>query len=154
MTDITISAGTREYAYTGEDGVFAGTLASHTIEGPFESKQKPGETYSVHEWGFSLDDVEGEGTMVWVTSGLATGPKSKTFAIITALLGGQQPPVGKTLNVEKHLFGRRALLDVRTNDKGYKAVENVTPLPKSMQRGAPAPAGRAPAQDADTDLPF
>ena len=155
MTTITISAGGKQGAFRGEPGVYTATLLTHTLEGPFDAKQPkfPGEQYNLHEWGFVIDGApEGE-EMVWMTSGESTGPKSKTFAIITALFGGNQPPVGTQLDIEQHLIGRQALVDVRRNDRGYLDVEGIMPLPKAAT--AKPAAGRATAQPvADANLPF
>lgn len=119
--------------------------------GPFDSKQTPGEKFSMHEWGFAIDDAPDGAEMVWITSGESTGPKSKTFAIISALGGGKTLQPGMTLDIEKQLFGRRALVDVRKNDNGYLDAVAVTPLPKAMQ-GKPAPQPTEP--EPDDDAPF
>ena len=69
---------------------------------------------------------------------------------ISALLAGKQPPVGTQLDIEKHLLGRRALVTVATDEKGYMKVLSVSPLPTK-------PAGKAaaaPAAPADDELPF
>lgn len=156
MTDITISAGGKPGAFRGEQGVYPAVLTTHTLEGPFQSKQNPGEEFKLHEWGFAIDDddLPDDEKMVWCTSGESTGPKSKTFGIITALMGGKQPPVGTKLNIEQHLVGRSALVDVRENDRGYLDVVAVTPLPKSMQKGGAKPAPAAVEKSQDDDLPF
>lgn len=152
---ITISAGGKEGAFKGEPGVYTGTLLTHTIEGPFDAKNpKPNEplTFKLHEWGFVIDGApEGE-EMIWWTSGESTGPRSRTFAIITALFGGNPPPVGFKVDIGTHLIGRQALLDIRRNDRGYLDVSGIMPLPKA----APAAAARAaaPAATQDSNLPF
>lgn len=150
MTTITISAGTRQYAYLEDEGTFPATLVTHELRGPFDSKQNPGEQFRLHEWGFSIDDV-GDNSMVWATSGESTGARSRTFGIITALFGGKQPPVGQQLDIEKHLIGRRALVTVRRDDNGYMKVDAVTPVPSSPKaKAAPVPVAEA----SPDDLPF
>jgi hypothetical protein len=147
VTTITISAGGKVGSFRGNPGVYAATLLTHTIEGPFQAKApKPGEseTFMLHEWGFVIDGAPDDASFVWVTSGESTGPKSKTFGIISALLGGQALPPGTDLVVEEHLIGRRALVDVRTNERGYLDVFGVTPLPVSMQPPAAVPAAPVP----------
>ncbi len=154
MTTLTISAGVRQYAYLDDDGTFPATLVSFERRGPFDSKQNPGEQFHLLEWGFSIDDA-GENSMVWGTSGESTGPRSKTFGIITALFGGKQPPIGQQLDIEKHLIGRRALVTVRRDENGYMKVETVTPLPKAMQSAsAKAAPAAAPVEANPEDLPF
>jgi hypothetical protein len=102
MATITISAGGKQGSYRGEPGVFTGTLVSHTLEGPFDSKTPkfPGEQFRLHEWGFALDGAPDEESMVWMTSG-------------------------------DKLIGRQALLDVRRNDRGYLDAVGIMPLPRS-----------------------
>lgn len=159
---IVISAGGKPGSYRGDEGVYSATLVTHEMVGPFDAKNpKPGEalTYKLHEWGFALDGAPAEESMVWWTSGESTGPKSRTFGILTALLGGRQIPVGTKLDINTHLIGRMALVDVRKNDRGYLDVVGITPLPKAMQKAEPvAAAPRAaavPVADADPDaLPF
>lgn len=154
---LTISAGGKEGAFRGEPGVYTGTLLTHTLSDPLPAKQPkfPGETYRLHDWGFVIEGApEGE-EMVWMSSGTSTGPKSKTFAVITALFGGNQPPVGTQLDIGQHLIGRQALLDVRRNERGYLDVEGIMPLPKGP--AAPKSGARAPqpvAALADANLPF
>jgi hypothetical protein len=151
MTTLTISAGAREYAYLEDDGTFPATLVSFDKRGPFDSKQKPGEQFYLLEWGFSIDDA-GDNSMVWATSGEATGPKSKTYGIITALFGGKQPPVGQQLDIEKHLISRRALVTVRRDENGYMKVDAVSALPSAPPKKNAAPV---PVADANPDdLPF
>lgn len=153
MTTITITAGGKPGAYRGEEGVYAATLVSHEIVGPFDAKQPkfPGEKYSLHEWGFAIEDAPEGSEMVWITSGESTGPKSRTFGIITALAGGKQPQVGQSIDIDKQLVGRRALVDVRKNENGYLDAVSITPLPKAMQSKPAA----VPVAEADPDdLPF
>lgn len=158
MSDITITAGGKPGAFRGEPGVYSATLVTHTLEGPFKSKdpKTPGETFKLHEWGFAIDgdDLPDDERMVWITSGESTGPKSKTFGILTALLNGKAIPIGTTLNIETHLIGRQALVDVRENDRGYLDAVAVTPLPKALQKGAAKPKPTPVAEADPDDLPF
>lgn len=155
MTTITISAGGKAGAYRGEPGVYTATLVSHSIEGPFPAKQPKfeGETFRLHEWGFAIDDTPDEESMVWITSGESTGPKSKTFGIISALFGGKEPPIGTELDIEKQLIGRQALVDVRPNERGYLDCVSVTPMPRAMKAAAPK-AAPVPVAEGDDDVPF
>ena len=153
MDTITISAGAKTDAYMGDDGAFPATLVSIERKGPFDSKQEPGETYFLLEWGWAIEDEPPETCMVWGSSSESTGPKSKMYGILTALFGGKQPPVGTKLNIKTDLIGRMALVTVRTDDKGYKRADAVTPLPKAMQKGA-APKAAPVAQANPDNLPF
>lgn len=179
---ITITAGSKQGAYRGETGVLPATLVTHTIyppvdQPPLQSKQNPNETYRLHEWGFSIHGAPDDADMVWVTSGMSTGPKSKTYGILQALVAGKPIPVGTTLDINKHLIGRMALVTVEENDKGYLDGTKVTAMPAALlaqlspngaaadARTAPAPAPAAktapvpvatadPDQTGDDSLPF
>lgn len=159
MTSLTISAGAKQGAYLEDDGAFAATLVTFERRGPFDSKQPkfPGEQFHLFEWGFAIEDAPEDACMVWATSGESTGPKSKTFGYISALFGGKQPPVGTTLDIEKQLIGRMALVTVRKDEQGYMKVDAVTPLPKALQKStAPKAAKPAPVVDDEgsDDAPF
>lgn len=160
MSTITIGTGGKAGSFRGDEGTYAATLVTHSIEGPFPAKQPktPGETFYLHEWGFAIDSEPDDACMVWITSGAYDnpGPKSKTFGILTALFGGKAPPAGLTLDIETQLIGRMALVDVRTNDRGYLDCVGVTPLPKAMQKGATkaAPVVADADTDPDSGLPF
>jgi hypothetical protein len=64
------------------------------------------------------------------------------FGILTSLFGGKQPPVGTKLDIKTQLIGRAALVTVRTDEKGYKRVEAVTPQGLEIG-GGPFPAYRS-----------
>lgn len=154
---ITISAGGKSGAFAGEPGVYTATLLTHTVEGPFDAKNpKPGDppTFRLHEWGFVIDGAPEGAEMIWWTSGESTGPKSRTFAIITALFGGNPPPVGFKLNITEHLIGRSALLDIRRNDRGYLDVTGIMPVPKAAGAARAAAQPVAAGAVADSSLPF
>lgn len=158
MTTITIAAGGKTGAYRGDEGVLAATLVTHEMVGPFKAKDpKPGDKpeYMLHEWGFAIEGEDPDECMVWITSGESTGTKSKTYGILTALIGGREIPVGTALDIETHLIGRMVLVDVRKNDRGYLDAVAVTPLPKAMQKDSKAAGAPAPVTDAvDRKLPF
>jgi hypothetical protein len=156
MTTIEITQGGKEGAFRGDEGVYPAVLSTHALIGPFKSKdpERPNETYMLHEWGFAIDDdsLADDERMVWITSGMSTGQKSRTFGILTALAGGKTLQVGTKVDIETHLIGRSVLVDVRKNDRGYLDCVGVTPLPKAMQK--PAGPKAAPAADPDDALPF
>lgn len=149
MDTLTISAGSREFAYLEDDGTFPATLVSVERKGPFPDREDPNKEYHLLEWGFSIDEA-GENSMVWGTTSESTGPKSKAFGWITALLG-KAPPVGFKLSIKEHLLNRRALVSVAKDDKGWMKLVSVTAMPKSPARAA-APVAVAAANP--DDLPF
>lgn len=150
MTTLTISAGSKEFAYLEDDGTFPATLVGFERKGPFDDAKNPGQQYHLLEWAFSIDNA-GDNSMVWTATGESTGPKSRTYGIISALLAGKQPPVGTQLDIEKHLIGRRALVTVAKDEKGYMKVQSVSALP-SAPRAATKPPAVADANP--DDLPF
>lgn len=164
MSTITISAGTKEGAYLEDDGGFAATLVGFERRGPYPAKQPKyeGEEFYMNDWVFAIEGAPQEACLVWHSTGESTGPKSKTFAVITALFGGNKPPVGFKVDIETQLIGRMALVNVRKNAEGYMDVESVVPLPKAMQKAAPAAppkasparAAVADAESGDESLPF
>lgn len=175
MTDtLTITAGSKEGAYLGQDGTFQATLVSITDKGqrtdaapnglksegapPFPNRDdptKPG--YYLKEWAFAIEGANTDACIVWATSSMGTSPRSKAYGYIVALLEGRQPPVGTTFDINKHLVGREALVTVHRDTDGFMKVDAVTALPTRPVAAAaprpvaqPAPASRA----ADDDLPF
>jgi hypothetical protein len=84
----------------------------------------------VAQQAFTINDGDpSDNSMVWIATGERTGPQSRTYGIISALLAGKQPPVGTQLDIEKHLIGRRALVTVAKDEKGYMKVVGVSALP-------------------------
>lgn len=154
MAVITISEGGKEGAFRGDPGVYTATLITHELVGPFDAKQPkyPGEKYHLFEWGFSIDEAPEGAEMVWMTSGASSsGPKSKTFGIITALAGGREPQAGVAIDTDK-LLGRQVLIDVRRNEKGYLDAVGIMPLPSKGAKPAAKPA--VAEADPDDSLPF
>lgn len=163
MATLTITQGSKEGAYKGDDGTYAATLVScrevgkggYRDEGapPFPSKDDGKPDYYLREWAFAIEDA-GDDCMVWAKSSLLASPKSKAFGYIVALFGGKAPPVGHIFDIEKDLVGRMALVAIQRNPEGYVDVTSITALPKAMQKGAAKPAP-VPVADADPDdLPF
>jgi hypothetical protein len=161
MATLTITQGSKEGAYKGDDGTYAATLVScrevgkggYRDEGapPFPSKEDGKDDYYLREWAFAIDDAPGDANMVWRRTSLITSAKSNAFGFIVALFGGKAPPVGHTFDIEKDLVGRMALVAIHRNPEGYVDVYSVTALPKAMQKPA---APKAP-EPADTDdAPF
>lgn len=176
MATITIGAGSKEGAYLGRDGTFPATLVSVTERGqgglrsegapPFPSRPdektgRVGQPYYLREWAFAIEGAPPDSCMVWVASSAGSnGPKSKTFGIITALVG-RQPPAGAQIDIERHLVGRMALLTVARNPDGFMDVLTVGAMPSSAAAApaqAPepvqAPAGALRAAVGGEDLPF
>lgn len=145
----------------------------HPQRGP-----QAGQAVDLFDWRFVTDDDED----VSGATSTASGPKSKQYAWLTALLGGKPPAIGAVYSRrqdglylgEVKLSGRRVIGTVDVNDGGFANVVNLSALPTrrgSAQPPVEAPGGgttpsqgrasRASAQqpvavgaDADGNLPF
>jgi len=156
MGSITINAGTKVNAYSGDDGTFAATLVEFGDVVSTDAEGKPlissvdGQPYSYREWTWAIDGAPEDACLVWGRTSGASGPKSKAYGWLVALFGGVAIPANTTLD-DKQLVGRQALVSIRRNEQGYTNIEGVMAMPK-----APA-AGRKPVPVAAAnpdDLPF
>ena len=104
-----------------------------------------GQEVEILDWQFAIDEGDLDGTIIDATTSTRSGPKSKLFSWLTALLGGQSPAIGTTFEAED-LKGRRALATVGMNDAGWPKVEALTAIPVAYVNRAPAPRQTAPVQ--------
>lgn len=140
MALITVSQGKREGAFGGPDGAYQATLVA--IEGPRPAtNSRTGEEFSLLDWVFAIEGSPDEACLVWASTSVASGPKSKMYGYLTALLGGRAPAVGQSFEASD-LVGRQALVTIRRDDDGWLKVENVSALPTTV----PTPAAAAPVQ--------
>ena len=140
MTDdlITVTAGAPQTDL--EPGVYQVTLID--ISEPREifpqTGPNAGRKVVLRDWTFVLED----GTEIREGATVASGPKSKMFAWLTALLGGTPPAIGQTYPRDQ-LYGRIALATITLNEGGWPKISNLSALPKA--RPAPTPVAAAPA---------
>jgi hypothetical protein len=104
-----------------------------------QSGPNAGKEVTLRDWTFALED----GTTVVGGASTASGPKSKTFAWLTALLGGTPPTVGKSYPRDQ-LIGREALATIAVDDQGWTKIANLSARPK--ERAAPARPAAVPAR--------
>jgi hypothetical protein len=111
-----------------------------------------------HSQTFALED----GSEVTGSASTASGPKSKTFAWLTALLGGTPPAVGQSYP-KSQLLGREALATIAIDEGGWAKIANLSARPKAraaapvadVPQPVAAPAHPVAAQPVATDdLPF
>lgn len=132
-----------------DNGVYPVTLAAVTGPKTIYPANAP-EGTDIYEWTFSLDD----GRDIQGVTSTASGPKSKMFGWLTALLG-KAPAAGDAVDTDA-LLGRRALATIDHNDGGWPRLSQLTAMPVGMLQQqfaaatAPAPlnglpAGRRPA---------
>lgn len=159
MTDdiITVTAGAPQVDI--DPGVYEVTLTE--IKEPRaifpQSGPNAGKEVSLRDWIFSLED----GTELRGSASTASGPKSKTYAWLTALLGGVPPAVGSSYPRDQ-LIGRMALATIVIDEGGWPKIQNLSALPKArpVAVAPPAPVAEAPnraqpvAVAAVSDLPF
>ena len=162
MTDdvITISAGAPPTDLT--PGVYEVTLTDISEPRTIfpQTGVNAGKEVQLRDWTFALED----GSEVVGSASVASGPKSKTFAWLTALLGGTPPTVGQSYP-KSQLLGREALATIAIDEGGWAKIANLSARPKARPVGVAAPARpvavAAPARPvaeqpvvAADDLPF
>jgi hypothetical protein len=153
MTDlITITAGAQQTDI--EPGVYQVTLIDISEPRTIfpQTGVNAGKEVTLRDWTFSLDN----GTEIRGSASTASGPKSKTFAWLTALLGGTPPTVGSSYPRDQ-LIGREALATVTIDDGGWAKIQNLSALPRvAPVKAAPvAPVKATPvAAVPAADLPF
>lgn len=134
------------------------------IEGPKtivpQSGPNAGQDVDIFEWNFAIDDGDLDGTEVSATTSTNSGPRSKMYAFLTALLDGKPPQPGQTFEASD-LVGRIALATISQTESGWPRIENLGAMPASMKAAtakpsAPAKRVVAPTTGAGSgdDLPF
>ena len=97
-----------------------------------------GKEVTLRDWTFALED----GTEIRGSASVASGPKSKTFAWLTALLGGAPPVIGQSYP-RSQLVGRMAHATISVDEGGWAKIVNLSALPTSMAP-RPGPVATAP----------
>jgi hypothetical protein len=75
----------------------------------------------------------------------ATGPRSKMFGVLTALLNGARPTIGQTFEKDDFI-GRQVYATVQKDEVGYCRIIGLSPVPAHLQQQAFAQATGAPTQ--------
>lgn len=129
--------------YTVEPGTYEATLIA--LE-DFQYDDGEGNK-TLRRWTFGLEsevDPEGKPITIDGVSSTATGPKSKAFGWLAALLG--RPPVTGETFTPSMLVGRGCMVTVELNAEGYSKVAAVVPQPR---RGRVAAAPTAVEETAE-----
>lgn len=96
---------------------------------------KAGQSMDLIDWDFiiSAPGTPFDGRLLSDSTSSATGPKSKAFAWITALLGGRPPAVGQQFS-KADLIGKTALATVDHGEDGggWPRIKNLGAIPASM----------------------
>lgn len=146
---ITISAGAAQSNVAA--GTYEATLVDISEPRTIFPKTGPnaGSEVQLRDWTFALED----GMEVTGSASVASGPKSKTYAWLTALLGGTPPTVGQAYP-KSQLLGREALVTITIDEGGWPKIANISARPKA-RAAAGAPARQpVPVATASPDLPF
>jgi hypothetical protein len=123
-----------------------------------QSGPNSGKEVELRDWTFALDG----GDIVTSSASTRSGPKSKAYSWITALIGGTPPPAGTTFPFSQ-LIGRGAIATIAIDEGGYLKITNLSAIPKARAPRAPAPEPAAAAPVAptpvaatvhDDDIPF
>jgi hypothetical protein len=94
----------------------------------FEDKVT-GEARQLVAWTFAVQMDDGT-QEVEATSSTASGPRSKAFGWMVALLGSARVKSGQHIGADD-LIGAQANVTVTITDSGYPKVSNVSALPKA-----------------------
>lgn len=100
--------------------------------------EKAGQDMDLIDWSFNIMSGPHAGTELQASTSLNSGPRSKMYAFLTALFGGNAPPIGTRLE-KSDLVGRQAQAVVQRDDSGYVRVKNLLALPTGVQQVAAAP---------------
>lgn len=147
---ITISAGAPPSDI--EPGVYEVTLTDISEPRTIFPQSGPnaGKEVLLRDWKFALED----NTEITGSASTASGPKSKTYAWLTALLGGTPPAIGQSYPRDQ-LVGRMALATINIDEGGWAKIVNLSALPKTKAAPVtrPQPVAAQPVA-AGADLPF
>jgi hypothetical protein len=171
QTFITVNAGGPEIP----DGVYFVQLTKIGDPRTVTAQQGPrqGEDVDLIDWTFTIEQPGSElhEQVIDASTSTASGPRSKMYAWLTALLGGVAPIVGTNFK-KSDLIGRYALATTRKNDAGWPKIENLGAAPAALLAtriaaatgtavqapGSPAPSAAQPAPLREAvaagDLPF
>lgn len=131
------------------DGVYTVTLIDLKDPKTVTAQRGPkaGQNIDLIDWVFIVDSGPHEGTEFESSCSTASGPKSKMYAYLTALLGGKPPVVGATFE-KTDLLGKRALATIRKDEAGWPRVENLGAMPAEMLQKAFVKATGTPTSEA------
>jgi hypothetical protein len=151
MPLITVSAGTPAL----EAGTYPATLVGIAPKTLVTKFSKNGEEQDFLEWTWLVEGSDKDIEINSLTT-LMTGPKSRIFEYLLALVGPEKARVGAGFD-ENDLVGKKVLVTTIVDDNGFAKIERIVAAPKGRQAAAQAaPKERAPQPPAteDDDLPF
>lgn len=154
MPLIEVSSG----APTVPQGTYPASVVGITPKSLATRYSKPGTEDDFLEWTW-LVHLPGGGTAeIRSLTTTATGPKSRVFEYLVALMGAGKVDIGDGFD-EADLVGKQAMLSIVINEDGFSKVDRVVALPAQAApaKGPKTPAPVAAADEAEEsgdDLPF
>ena len=156
MPLITVSAGTPVVPAGTHPATLIG-IAPKRLATKFS---KPGEEDDFLEWTWLVEGPEKDVEITSLTS-VATGPKSRIFEYLVALMGAENVNIGLGLD-ENDLVGKKVQVQTIVTEDGFSKIDKLVALAKPRTRAAaPAAAPVAPSAPATAeveegldDLPF
>lgn len=151
-----------------EPGTYSVVLKA--IDGPkvITAKNGPnaGESSTIFDWTFEITDGGAEGEEVRQATSTNSGPRSKMYSWLTALLGGKPPAIGQTFEFGD-LIGHEAIATISKTESGWPKIDQLSAVPQRLRQPrrpaamgeaptpAPAPApAQVPADEDGAELPF
>ena len=128
-----------------DPGTYPVTLVE--VEGPKtivpQTGPNAGQEVDIFVWKFAVDEGDYDGTEIEATSSTNSGPKSKLYGFLAALLS-KAPAIDAEFELAE-LAGRRALATIEADPKsGWMRITGLTAMPAAMlSRGVAAATGAA-----------
>jgi hypothetical protein len=130
---ITVKAATPSIA----PGTYLGTLVGIAPKSLVTQYSKNGKPDDFLEWTWDIDGDE-----ITSLTTLATGPKSRIFEYLVALLGADKVQIDAGFE-ENDLVGKSAMLSIIINDDGFSKVDRIVAAPKASKAPKAVPAAEA-----------
>lgn len=149
MPLITVSAGTPAIPA----GSYPATLVGIAPKRLVTKFSVNGEEQDFLEWAWLVEGPETDVEIRSLTS-LATGPKSRIFEYLLALVGPQKAAVGAGFD-ENDLVGKKVMVSTIVDDGGFSKIDKIVAAPRARTAPAASAPVQAPTpQPTDDDLPF
>lgn len=124
MTDIDTTEAFDEFVIEGAPAIDPGTYPATLTNLSKKTFQADGEERTIVIWEFGIE-VDGQGQTIEGVTSKATGPKSKAFGWLVALLGATKVTTGDRFR-RSDLIGRECLVEVGPDPKsGWPKVHDV-----------------------------
>ncbi len=145
----------------GGSDIAAGTypVVLTKLDGPKtivpKSGPNAGEPVDIFAWTFVVAANSGpaSGEEIEATTSTASGPRSKMYSWLTALLGGQPPAVGRSFEASD-LVGKSAIAQISRSESGWPRIDSLMAFPSAPQPVAVAPVGTTSHPTQPSGLPF